>query len=123
MTERKVPEDHAVHAPRYALEVMAACAALDEDKVAVMLLLLVRMDRNRAVRIDTSVLPDFLTLSSERVERAISSLIKNGWVDSVNEDAMRHRVLDCVVHSAFIHADFDTLMRIVNTRLSAVDVH
>ncbi|WP_210622378.1 hypothetical protein [Pseudomonas sp. P42] len=117
------PKDQAVHVPRYAFEAMAAYAALDEDKVAVMLLLLVRMDRNRAVRIDTSVLPDFLTLSSERVERAISSLIKNGWVDSVDEDAMRHRVLDCVVHSAFIHADFDTLMRIVNTRLTAVDVH
>jgi len=123
MTDRKVPEDQVVHAPRYAFEVMAACTALDEDKVAVMLLLLVRMDRTRAVRIDTSVLPDFLTLSSERVERAISSLIKNGWVDSVNEDALRHRVLDCVVHSAFIHADFDTLMRIVNTRLTAADVH
>lgn len=117
------PKDQAVHVPRYAFEAMAACIALDEDKVAVMLLLLVRMDRNRAVRIDTSLLPQFLTLRSERVERAISSLIKNGWVDSVDEDAMRHRVLDCVVHSAFIHADFDTLMRIVNTRLTAVDVH
>ena len=123
MTDRKVPEDQAVHAPRYAFEVMAACTALDEDKVAVMLLLLVRMERNRAVRIDTSLLPDFLTLSSERVERAVSSLIKNGWVSLVDAAAMRHRVLDCVVHSAFIHADFDTLMRIVNTRLTAVDVH
>lgn len=117
------PKDQAVHVPRYAFEAMAACATLDEDKVAVMLLLLVRMDRNRSVRIDTSLLPDFLTLSSERVERAISSLIKNGWVDSVDEEAMRCGVLDCVVHSAFIHADFDTLMRVVNTRLTAVDVH
>jgi hypothetical protein len=123
MTDRELPSSQAVHVPRYAFEAMAAYAALDGDKVAVMLLLLMRMDRNRAVRIDTSLLPDFLTLSSERVERAISSLIKNGWVDSVDEDAMRHRVLDCVVHSAFIHADFDTLMRIVNTRLTAVDVH
>jgi hypothetical protein len=78
MTDQKSPKDQAVHVPRYVFEAMAACIALDEDKVAVMLLLLVRMDSNRAVRIDTSLLPDFLTLSSERVERAISSLIKNG---------------------------------------------
>lgn len=123
MTDQKSPKDQAVHVPRYAFEAMAAYAALDEDKVAVMLLLLVRMDRNRAVRIDTSLLPDFLTLASERVERAISGLIKNGWVDSVDEEAMRYSVLDCIVHSAFIHADFDTLMRMVNTRLTAVDVH
>ncbi|MNI50815.1 hypothetical protein D3C73_1055040 [compost metagenome] len=123
MTDRVVPKDQAIHVPRYAFEAMAAYAALDGDKVAVMLLMLVRMDRNRAVRIDTSLLSDFLTLSSERVERAISGLIKEGWVDSVDEDAMRHRVLDCVVHPAFIHADFDTLMRIVNTRLTAVEVH
>jgi hypothetical protein len=123
MTDQKSPKDQVVHVPRYAFEAMAAYAALDGDKAAVMLLLLVRMNSNRAVRIDMSLLPDFLTLASERVERAISSLIKNGWVDSVDEDAMRHRVLDCVVHSAFIHADFDTLMRIVNTRLTAVDVH
>jgi hypothetical protein len=73
---------------------MAAYAALDSDKVVVTLLLLTRMDRNRAVRIDTSLLPDFLTLSSERVDRAVSGLIKNGWVDSVGEDAMRYGVLD-----------------------------
>lgn len=120
MTDRKVPEDQAVHAPRYAFEVMAACTVLHEDKVAVMLLLLVKMGSNRAVRIDTSLLPDFLTLSSERVERAVSSLIKNGWVSSVDAAAMRHRVLDCVVHPAFIHADFDTLMRVVNIRSVAV---
>lgn len=119
MTDQKSPKDQAVHVPRYAFEAMAAYAALDEDKVAVMLLLLVRMDHNRAVKIDTSLLPDFLTLSSERVDHAVSGLIKKGWVDSVDEDAMRHRVLDCVVHPAFIHADFDTLMRVVNTRLWA----
>lgn len=123
MTDRKVPKDQAVHVPRYAFEAMAAYAALDGDKVAVMLLLLMRMDSNGAVRIDTSLLTDFLTLSSERVERAISGLIKQGWVDSVDDHAMRYRILDCVVHPAFIHADFDTLMRIVNTRLTAVDVH
>lgn len=123
MTDRELPISQAVHVPRYAFEAVAAYTASDGDNVAVMLLLLMRMDSNRAVRIDMSLLPDFLTLSSDRVERAISSLIKNGWVDSVDEDAMRHRVLDCVVNSAFIHADFDTLMRIVNTRLTAVDVH
>lgn len=88
-----------------------------------MLLLLVRMDRSRAVRIDTSLLPDFLTLTNERVERAISGLIKHGWVDSDDEEAMRCGVLDCIVHSAFIHADFDTLMKVVSTRITAVDVH
>jgi len=100
MTDRKLPKDQAVHAPRYAFEALAACTALGEDKVAVMLLLLVRMDSNRAVKIDTSLLPDFLTLTSQRVDRAVSSLIKSGWVDSVDENAMRHRSLDCVVHSA-----------------------
>lgn len=123
MTDRELSSSQAVHVPRYAFEAMAAYTTSDGDKVAVMLLLLMRMDRNRAVRIDTSLLPDFLTLSNERVERAVSSIIKKGWVDSVDEDAMRHRVLDCVVHSAFIHSDFDTLMRVVNTRLTAVDVH
>ncbi|VVO59099.1 hypothetical protein PS854_00700 [Pseudomonas fluorescens] len=123
MTDREVPRDQAVHVPRYALEALAAYAALDGDKVAVMLLLLIRMDSNRAVRIDTSQLPDFLTLSSERVDRAVSGLIKKGWVDSVDEDAMRHRVLGCIVHPAFIHADFDSLMRIVDTRSPAMGVH
>ena len=102
---------------------MAACTALDEDKVAVMLLLLVRMDRNRAVRIDTSLLPDFLTLSSERVDRAISSLIKNGWVDSVDErcDAIPCPRLHCPfsLHPRRLrYAD-----EVVNARLTAVDVH
>ncbi|MGY2187123.1 hypothetical protein [Pseudomonas sp. SDO5591_S426] len=123
MTDRKVPRDQAVHVPRYAFEALAAYAALDGDNVAVMLLLLIRMDSNRAVKIDMSLLPDFLTLSSERVDRAFSGLIKKGWVDSVDEDAMRHRVLGCIVHPAFIHADFDTLMSIVNTRLTAVEIH
>jgi hypothetical protein len=102
---------------------LAAYAALDGDKVTVMLLLLIRMNSNRAVRIDTSLLPDFLTLSSERVDRAVSGLIKKGWVDSVDEDAMRHHVLSCIVHPAFIHADFDSLMRIVDSRSPTVGVH
>lgn len=123
MTDRELPSSQAVHVPRYAFEAMAAYAASDGDNVAVMLLLLMRMDSNRAVRIDTSLLPDFLTLSNERVERAVSSIIKKGWVDSVDKDAIRLRVLDGFVHAAFIHADFDTLMRIVNTRLKVVDVH
>ncbi|EJM25759.1 hypothetical protein [Pseudomonas sp. GM25] len=118
-----VPKDQAVSVPRYAFEAMAAYASFDADKVAVMLLLLMRMDFSRAVRIDTSLLPELLTLSSERVGRAVSGLIKKSWVDSIDEDAMRHRFLDCVAHAAFIHADFDTLTRIVNTRLKAVDVH
>ncbi|WP_460127833.1 hypothetical protein [Pseudomonas sp. H1_D05] len=123
MTDRELTSCQAVHVPRYAFEALAAYAALDGDKVAVMLLLLMRMDSNRAVRIDTSLLSDFLTLVCERVERAISSLIKNGWVESVDDGAMRYRIFDCVAHPAFINADFDTLMRVVNTRLTAVDVH
>ncbi|WPN49118.1 hypothetical protein [Pseudomonas sp. P8_241] len=117
MTDQKSPKDQAVHVPRYAFEVMAARTAVDEDKVAVMLLLLMRMDGNRAVRVGTSLLSDFLTLNIERVEYVISSLIKNGWVESVDDRAMRSRVLDCVVHPAFIHADFDTLMRVVSSRI------
>jgi len=117
MTDQKSPKDQAVHVPRYAFEVLAARTAFDEDKVAVMLLLLMRMDSNRAVRVNSSLLSDFLTLNSERVEYAISSLIKKGWVESVDDHAMRCRVLDCVVHPAFIHADFDTLMRMVSSRI------
>jgi|LNAP01.1.fsa_nt_gb hypothetical protein len=123
MADQKSPKDQAVHVPRYVFEAMAAYAALDGDKVAVMLLLLVRMDGNRSVRIDVSLLPSFLTLSHERVEHAISGIIKKGWVDSVDEKAMQYGVLDCIVHSAFIYADFDTLMRVVNTRFTAADVH
>jgi hypothetical protein len=123
MTEQKTSNDHAVPVPRYAFEAMAAYVPLDGDKVAVMLLLLVRMDSNRAVKIDTSVLANFLTLHSERVDRAVSGLIKKGWVDSVDEYAMRHSILDCVVHPAFIHSDFDTLMMVLGARLTAVDVH
>jgi hypothetical protein len=116
MTEQKTSNDHAVPVPRYAFEAMAAYVSLDGDKVAVMLLLLMRMDSNRAVKIDTSVLPNFLTLRSERVDRAVTGLIKKGWVDSVDEYAMRHSILDCVVHPAFIHSDFDTLMMVLDAR-------
>ncbi|WP_130927072.1 hypothetical protein [Pseudomonas sp. Sample_14] len=66
------PNDQVVHVPRYAFEALAAFTAVGEDMVVVMLLLLMRMDSDRAVRIDTSVLPNFLTLSHERLEYAIS---------------------------------------------------
>lgn len=115
--------DQVVHVPRYAFEALAAFTAVGEDMVAVMLLLLMRMDSDRAVRIDTSVLPNFLTLSHERLEYAISLLIKKGWVNSVDEREKRYRMLDCVVHPAFIHADFDTLMGVMHARSTAVDVH
>lgn len=123
MIDRKAPADQTVHVPRYAFEALAAHAALDGDKVAVMLLLLVRMDSNRAVRVDGAQLYDFLTLSSERLECAISGLIKKGWVESADDRAMRYRILDCVVHPAFIHADFDTLMRVMHARSTTVNVH
>ena len=123
MTAQKTSNDQAVAVPRYAFEALAARAAVDEDKVAVMLLLLMRMDSNRAVRVDTSVLRDFLNLSHERLEHAISILIKKGWVKQVDEGAMGYRILDWVVHPAFIDADFDTLMRSMHTSFTALDVH
>ncbi|MDH1551563.1 hypothetical protein [Pseudomonas juntendi] len=119
MTDQNVANDQTVCVPRYAFEALAAYTALNEDKVAVMLLLLMRMDSNRAVSIDTTLLPDFLTVSEERVHRAISSLIEYGWVASIDENAMRLGVLKCVVHSAFTDSDFQTLKQVLaNHRFS-----
>ena len=119
MTHQNLANDQAVHVPRYAFEALAAYCALNEDKVAVMLLLLMRMDSNRVVSIDTTLLPDFLTLREERVHRAISSLIEYGWVESVDERAMLAGVLKCVVHSAFTDSDFYTLKKVLaNHRFS-----
>lgn len=109
MTDQNVADDQTVRVPRYAFEALAAYSALNEDKVAVMLLLLMRMDSNRAVSIDTTLLPDFLTVRKERVHQAISSLIEYGWVESVDESAMRAGVFKCVVHPAFLDSDFQTL--------------
>ncbi|NWL46078.1 hypothetical protein DM819_09485 [Pseudomonas hunanensis] len=119
MTNQNVANDQMVRVPRYAFEALAAYTALNEDKVAVMLLLLMRMDSNRAVSIDTTLLPDFLTVREERVHRAISSLIEYGWVESVDENAMRLGVLKCVVHSAFTDSDFQALKQVLaNHRFS-----
>ena len=119
MTDQNVANDQTVCVPRYAFEALAAYSALNEDKVAVMLLLLMRMDSNRAVSVDTTLLPDFLTFREERVHRAISSLIEYGWVESVDEKALRLGVLKCVVHSAFTDSDFQTLKQVLaNNRFS-----
>jgi len=119
MTDQNVANDQTVCVPRYAFEALAAYNALNEDKVAVMLLLLMRMDSNRVVSIDTTLLPDFLTVREERVHRAISSLIEYGWVESVDERAMLAGVLKCVVHSAFTDSDFYTLKKVLaNHRFS-----
>ncbi|MGO3987935.1 hypothetical protein ABI582_26605 [Pseudomonas sp. SAS7] len=119
MTDQNVANDQTVCVPRYAFEALAAYTALNEDKVAVMLLLLMRMDSNRAVSVDTTLLPDFLTVSEERVHRAISSLIEYGWVESVDEKALRLGFLKCVVHSAFTNSDFQTLKQVLaNNRFS-----
>jgi hypothetical protein len=123
MVDRKVPSDQAVHVPRYTFEVMAAMTALGEDEVAIMLLLLVRMNADRAVELDMDLLPDFLTVRPERVLRAVAGLIKRGWITSVDEASMRSHVLACVVHTAFLHSDFDGLMRVVYPRMFKADGH
>lgn len=117
------PDDQVVHVPRYAFEAMAAMAALNEDKVAVMLLLLVRMDGDRTVKLDLDLLPDFLTVRPERVDRAVSNLIERGWITLVDMAAMRSRTLACIVHPAFLHSDFDGLMRVVYPRMFKADGH
>lgn len=116
-------DDQVVRVPRYAFEVMAAMRALDEDKVAVMLLLSARMDSDRSVRLDLDLLPEFLTVRPERVDRAVSSLIERGWITLVDMAAMRSRILACVVNPAFLHSDFDTLMKVVTARMFKADVH
>ncbi|MFJ3523358.1 hypothetical protein ACIPO9_12800 [Pseudomonas sp. NPDC090203] len=123
MVDLYASSDQAVRVPRYAFEVMAAMTALDEDKVAVMLLLLVRMDVDRTVKIYLDQLPEFLTVRPERVDRAVSSLIERGWITLVDMAAMRSRILACVVHPAFLDSDFDGLMRVVYPRMFKADGH
>lgn len=115
------PDDQVVRVPRYAFEVMAAMTAFGEDDVAVMLLLLVRIDSGGAIELDMDMLPDFLTLRPERVLRAVSGIIKRGWITSVDEAAMRSRILARVVHPAFLHSDFDTLMKVATARMFKAD--
>ncbi|MFY1663733.1 hypothetical protein [Pseudomonas sp. Pseu.R1] len=69
------------------------------------------------------VLPDFLTVRRERVERAVSGIIKRGWISSVDEAAMQSRFLACTVHPAFLHSNFHTLMKVVTVRMFKSEVH
>lgn len=114
-------DDQVVHVPRYAFEVLAAMNALGEDDVSVMLLLLVRADSEGYAEMDMDPLPSFLTVRPERVLRAVSGLIKRGWINSVDEVAMQSRTLACVVHPAFLHSDFDTLMKVATARMFKAD--
>ena len=111
-----------VRVPRYTFEVMAAMTAFGADAVSVMLLLLERADSEGYAEMDMDPLPSFLTVRPERVLRAVSGLIKRGWITSVDEVAMHCRTLACVVHPAFLHSDFDTLMKVANARMFKADV-
>ncbi|MBF7141431.1 MULTISPECIES: hypothetical protein [Pseudomonas] len=110
MIDQKLSTARAIHASPYAFEVMAGMTSACGDMVSVMLLLLVRMDREGAVRIDMSTLPDFLRLEQERVDRAVSGLVRHGWVISIDDHALRNGILDCLVNGAFIYSDSDTLV-------------
>jgi hypothetical protein len=117
------PDDQVVRVPRYAFEVMAAVTALGEDDVAVMLLLLVRVNGEGYAELDMDPLPSLLTVRSERVLSAVSSIIKRGWITSVDEAAMQSRILACNVHPAFLHSDYDTLMKVVTARMFKTVAH
>lgn len=110
-------QERVVQVPRYAFEALAAYTALGEDMVGVMLLLLMKMDKNRAVIIDTHLLPHYFTVRRDRLDYAISGVIKKGWIHSVDEEAMHDGFLNCIVHSAFTDSDFETLIALFNPRL------
>lgn len=114
MTDQKVTDDQTVCVPRYAFEALAAFVPLGEDSVGVMLLLLMRMDRNRAVKIDIHLLPRFFTIRRDRFEYALSCVIRNGWVQEVDESAMQDGWLKCVVHPAFLHSDYKSLKLVLS---------
>jgi len=103
-------QDELVKVPAYAFEALAAYVPLGEDCVGLMLLLLMKMERNRMVRIDTDLLPHYFTIRRDRLECAMSCVIKKGWVHSVDQQALQEGFLSCVVHSAFVDSDFETLI-------------
>lgn len=114
MTDQKVTDDQAVCVPRYAFEALAAWVPHAEDSAGVMLLLLMRMDSKRAVKIDTHLLPRFFTIRRDRFEHALSCVIKYGWVQNVDEKAMQDGWLICVVHPAFLHSDYKSLKLVLS---------
>lgn len=116
MADQNVASDQTVCVPRYAFEALAAFVPIGEDSVGVMLLLLMRMDSNRAVEINTHLLPRFFTVSRERLEYALFRVIKYGWVQSVDERALQDGYLKCVVHPAFLNSDYETLKSVLANR-------
>lgn len=103
-------QDEVVKVPAYAIEALAAYVPLGEDSVGLMLLLLMKMDRNRVVRIDTDLLPRYFTIRRNRLDYAISCVIRAKWVHSVDQQALQEGFLNCIVHSAFVDSDFETLV-------------
>lgn len=110
-------QERVLQVPRYAFEALAAYIVLGEDLVGVMLLLLMKMDSNRVVMIDTNLLPHYFTIRRDRLDHAISLVIKKGWVHSVDQEAMRDGYLNCTVHSAFVDSDFETLIALFHPLL------
>lgn len=103
-------QDEVVKVPAYAIEALAAYVPLGDDSVGLMLLLLMKMDSNRVVRVDTDLLPRYFTIRRNRLDYALSGVINNGWVHSVDQQALQSGYLNCVVHSAFVDSDFESLM-------------
>ena len=110
-------QDEVVKVPAYAIEALAAYVPLGEDSVGLMLLLLMKMDRNRVVRIDTNLLPRYFTIRRSRLDYAMSCVIKAGWVHSVDQQALQEDFLSCIVHSAFVDSDFEALIALFNPLL------
>lgn len=114
MTDQNLADDQTVCVPRYAFEALAAWVPYAEDSAGVMLLLLMRMDSKRAVKIDIHLLPRFFTIRRDRLEYALSLVIKYGWVQNVDEKAMQDGWLICVVHPAFLHSDYKSLKLVLS---------
>lgn len=47
----------------------------------------------------------------------MSCVIKSGWVHSVDQQALQEGFLSCVVNSAFVDSDFETLIAFFNPLL------
>lgn len=114
MTEQYVFTNEVVKVPAYAIEALAAYVPLADDSVGLMLLLLMKMDSNRVVRVDADLLPRYFTIRRDRFDYALSGVIKNGWVHSVDQQALQEGFLNCIVHSVFVDSDFETLIAFFN---------
>lgn len=106
-----------VKIPRYTFEALAAYTALGEEMVGIMILLLLRMDSDRRVVLDTNLLPSYLTIRRDRLDYAVSLVIKQGWVHSVDQQAMQEGFLIGTVPSVFLDSDFETLIEFFNPLL------